>query len=164
MKTFEAGKTVTQLGIDTARKFFVCHDNPSGSDYRRGDVLSFVRDDGDTAPKFRRDSDGLEQYVSLSALCYATDDLTLLPEGSWLERDGTRYEVLMACGQVRVLGLEVEMNGKKYTKASDNFTVSELAAHGFKPVSPKEEAVEVTMDEVEAKFGKKVKIKNVENK
>lgn len=162
MKTFEVGKTVTQLGIDNTRKFYVVD---SSDCFNRGDILTLVRDDNDQMPRFKRERDGLESYCLLSRLCYATDDLTLFPEGSWLERDGTRYEVLMACGQVRVLGLEVEMNGKKYTKASDNFTVSELAAHGFKAVPPvAEEAVEVTMDEVEAKFGKKVKIKNVENK
>lgn len=77
-KTFPAGKTAEELGIDTSKKFVVVNKN-NKSEFSIGDVLKFDRQDGyeEHNPKvylFRHENSGLRQLIGLEHLAYLEED------------------------------------------------------------------------------------------
>lgn len=159
-KTFEAGKSIAELGIDKSQRFVVVS-NTGGHDFNIGDVLVLENDDHTTDPEFRRLRDGKINYISLKDLAYEDPDVAEYPKGCEILAPGGHmgFIILEAVGTIRFLGIR-HSDVEAY---NSTITVSQLRQRGFKVIgAKKEEAIEVTMAEVEAKFGKKVKIKNVE--
>jgi len=77
-KTFPAGKTAEELGIDTSKKFVVVNKN-NKSEFSIGDVLKFDRQDGyeEHNPKvylFRHENSGLRQLIGLERLAYLEEE------------------------------------------------------------------------------------------
>ena len=77
-KTFPAGKTAEELGIDTSKKFVVVNKN-NKSGFSIGDVLKFDRQDGyeEHNPKvylFRHENSGLRQLIGLEHLAYLEEE------------------------------------------------------------------------------------------
>lgn len=69
MKTFQPNKTITELWIDTTRKFVVV----KWDDYfKEGDILELIRDDDTRCPKFRNQA-GIESYFYLEDIYYADE-------------------------------------------------------------------------------------------
>ena len=66
MKTFEPNKTITELWIDTKRKFVVVHWD---YDFEEWEVLTLKKDDGSTNPEFENRI-WKRRYASLSRLAY----------------------------------------------------------------------------------------------
>lgn len=163
MKTFEANKTMGDLRIDKSQRFVLVNGkNEDGEDYdfKVGDVLVLADDDDTFNPEFRRVSDGHCDYVDLKDLAYEDQDMVDFPRGHEIQAGiGSKLLVLEAIGTIRFIGSKQADGG---TKQHFTMSVSELRRNGYKDLDEVEPAVEVTMAEVEAKFGKKVKIKGVE--
>ena len=66
MKWFESDKTITELGIDTTRKFIMLE---GYEDLSRWDIVTFCADDDTDCPAFT-DSNWGRQYVYLYMLAY----------------------------------------------------------------------------------------------
>ena len=94
--TFEKGKTIKELNIDTSRRFEVVKGRLDGyvNAFEIGDILEFCDNGDDNRPTFRRISDGLTQYTFLHRLKYAAppwDNLSagdILIDGDGDERNG----------------------------------------------------------------------------
>lgn len=104
-KTFPAGKTAKELGLDTSRKFVVVNKN-NKSGFSIGDVLKFDRQDGyeEYHPKvylFRHENSDLRQLIGLEHLAYLEEeDEVCLAEGvSNIEVYDTPKDMLNAFGQ-----------------------------------------------------------------
>jgi hypothetical protein len=68
---FEDNKTITELGIDTTRKFFYADEESNGT-FEKGDILELERDYGSLSLNFKRIRDGEIGWCRLRRLRYAT--------------------------------------------------------------------------------------------
>lgn len=69
--TFEPNKTITELGIDTTRKFIVVNRSKEYcSELKEGDIVVLEEDDGSRVPFFRRISDRKTGWLYLGDLAY----------------------------------------------------------------------------------------------
>lgn len=71
MKTFEPNKTITELWIDTTRKFVVV-EWYNWAWFKEWDILELIRDENDPIPMFKRET-WLKDYIALSRLYYADE-------------------------------------------------------------------------------------------
>lgn len=71
MKTFESDKTITELGIDTSRKFVLKVDSYV---YSKWDILNLERDDNTPSPFFRREWDDYSRSLNLNKLAYYEEE------------------------------------------------------------------------------------------
>lgn len=71
MKTFEAGKTITELWINTTRKFVVVK---SEGVFNEGDILELIMDDNTYSPQFRNQN-WVESYKYLKNLAYYEEEM-----------------------------------------------------------------------------------------
>jgi len=70
-KTFPAGKTITELGIDTSRKFVVVK---SFGPFVEEDVITIACDEYDAMPIVRRIHDGMSNWMPLDNLAYLEEE------------------------------------------------------------------------------------------
>ena len=71
MRTFARGKTIRQLCIDTTRKFVVVKWD---DDFKKGEILTFVKDDNAEAPWFRNEK-WIVALMSLDCIAYYEDQV-----------------------------------------------------------------------------------------
>lgn len=156
MKTFEAGKTITELGIDTTRKFVVVNwEYP----FYEWDVLTLIDDDGSDSPEFR-DQGWTFGYINLDRIAYYEEELkegdevyaSYVSEEEALEIKIKRI-LLRKCSDWYVC---VELRNQEDYKKWKVFT-TEYWKYAV-PV-PKEQPIkEYTIEQLQEKLGEEFKI------
>jgi len=74
-QTFEPGKTITELWIDTTRKFEVIEWDVH---FKKWDILELINDDDSSMPNFKNQN-WIEHYIDLYKLSYADEDKEIKP-------------------------------------------------------------------------------------
>lgn len=133
-----------RISINKERHYFVCQNKKDGATTRErfGYKYSWRFD-----PQYP-DVDGV------SALKLKNRTIKDLRQGDIIACGGIEREVLGVCGRV----LFVSAVGNFDEASSCYYTIEELVDMGFRLKSEPEEALEVTMADLEEKYGKKVKV------
>ena len=126
------------------------------SDCRPGDILRLTKDDDSRCPYFRNESTGEEVCVYFSELETLEKSLETLDQGDIVEGNWGKIKVLA----VLAPGVYLMSITNAFDDAGSCYTAKELEEEGYhlqvaEPTLPRE----ITMAEVEAKFGEPVRIK-----
>lgn len=108
-KTFPAGKTITELGIDTSRKFVVVK---SFGPFVEEDVITIACDEYDAMPIVRRIHDGMSNWMPLDNLAYLEEEDEKIEYTVDPEKDVDTTDFLSGMNYVPRVGDKVRLEGK----------------------------------------------------
>lgn len=149
MKTFPGYKTITELRIDTKRKFIVV---VALGNFEVGDILTLVTDDDTPSPLFKNQG-WKTSYMNLSNLEYYEGKVP-----RWVYVDHYSVESALRDKETRLLIFEwMESIRNKYVCQSKAWYVFQTW-NFIAEIPPEEERIKMTLEEIEEALGKKIEI------
>lgn len=161
MKTFEPNKTITELGIDTTRKFIVIKE----WNFNAWDILTLEGDD-DTSSPFFKNQNGGRTWTHLSNLAYYEEEKKEeLPLPRWVYVSDTSAEDALKMNHKRLLVLELPENFyRKYFCVDDWGTLEKWTGitkwKYIVEIPPEDLKEKMTLEQIEEALGKKIEIIN----